>query len=224
MKKENFKALLTDLYLIYNESHLKNVDNLVEKYSGGLEHDSVRNILIKYNHKGSKFYDNSKDSMEFVHSIIKDYDDGNRTLNGFKLTEIKKVEPEQIKLAKQEDVEKTIKTLKEEFEKTNIDTLRNKEKQLEELESNINKKIEEIKKSLEDQLLIDIIIVWTNSELEDIELTYKSREILSRAGKGARVIVKDNNGKMIGVEIIDILVDLSALDENPIIEIMIEKK
>ena len=81
MKKENFKELISDLYLAYNPHYLKHVDFMVDKWHR-MEFDFVQNVLTKYNHNSYKHYDPAKAEDEWIHQLIKDYSNDNKTLKG----------------------------------------------------------------------------------------------------------------------------------------------
>lgn len=87
MKKENFKNLLIDLYKIYNPSYIKYVDELVEKYNR-IEFDALRNIFLKYNTKSSNNYNEKFNNVEYVLSLIKEYDSGKRLFENFEPVKI----------------------------------------------------------------------------------------------------------------------------------------
>lgn len=200
MKKENFKHLLTDLYNTYNPSNLKFVEDLVEKYSR-LEFDAVKNIFIKYNYKNSEHYDPSIGTNEYILELINIYDSGVRALQ---TTDIK-----QEAIARNN--EKKNNSLNIDVEKVNnIEKgLRDK---IENLESLLNKKDENVEPTIR--------VVTLNS---DIEVNLPNKKYLSNLGTGSRIITRDAENKVIGLEIEDITIDFVSDDKNPVIEITVKK-
>ena len=107
MQKENFKELLVDLYSAYNPDFIKYIPSLVDKYNGGLEFDSVQNILIKYNHESYSHYDEAKSTDEYIHSLI---NEGNRSLKDFTIEmHIKRKAQESSKSEEQKKIEEAAK-------------------------------------------------------------------------------------------------------------------
>jgi len=232
MKKENFKELLTDLYSAYNPEFIKYIPQLVEKYSR-LEFDAIQNVLIKYNHESYSHYDPAKSTDEYIHSLIRDYNEGNRSLKGFTIEM-------QIKRNKEQEVNKTEeqRRLEEEAKRQAQEELSGVKNQLSETE----RKIEEAQKELDEKLakikeqmsesepmvqktsIYDDVEISIKSNYTESELILPNKEILAGLGKGTRLIVQDNQGKMIGLLIDEILYDcVSHPLGTPIVEIIINK-
>lgn len=232
MKKEDFKELLTDLYTAYNPDFIKYVPQLVDKYNR-LEFDAVQNILIKYNHESYTHYDPSKSTNEYIHKIIKDYSEGNRSLKDFTIEmHIKRKQSEQ-NTKTQEDIAR-----EEELKKQTQQELSGIKDQLSETEQKIGEaqeKLNERLRQINEQLSKTEPIVKKSSIYDDVEISIKSnyseselilpnKEILVGLGKGTRLIVSDKDGKMIGLIIDEILYDcISHPLGTPIIEIIISK-
>lgn len=232
MKKEDFKELLTDLYAAYNPDFIKYVPQLVEKYHR-LEFDAVQNILIKYNHESYAHYDEEKSTDEYIHSLIKDYSEGNRSLKDFTIEM-------HIRRKKQEEANKTKEQLALEEE-----AKKKTEKELSGVKSKLSqteKKIEEAQKELDERLrklneqlkntepaiqktsIYDDVEISIKSNYTESELVLPNKEILAGLGKGTRLIVQDKHGKMIGLIIEEILYDcVSHPIGTPIVEIIINK-
>jgi len=225
MQKDNFKNLLEDLYNIYNPANLEHIEQLVERYSGGMEFDAVKNIFIKYNHKNVTHYDPELGTDEYILNTIKEYGTGSRFFQSvdIKASAIqKKKAKENSKTSNKENEVKELKqiskTIKEEFDKSiqKIESLfSKKEKEFNEL---IAQKLNNIKDNSPEPI-IRIISTYTNSELN-----LPNKKYLANLGIGARIITADENNKVIGLVIADITIDyFTNLDGVPIIEITVNK-
>lgn len=232
MKKEDFKELLTDLYAAYNPDFIKYVPQLVDKYHR-IEFDAVQNILIKYNHESYTHYDPVKATDDYIHSLIKDYNEGNRSLKGFTIEM-------QIRRNQEQEANKTEeqRRLEEEAKKQAQEELSGVKSQLSETE----KKIEEAQKELDEKLakikeqisetepmvqktsIYDDVEISIKSNYTETELVLPNKEVLAGLGKGTRLIVQDKQGKMIGLIVEEILYDcVSHPMGTPIVEIIINK-
>ena len=83
MKEERFAELLEDLYNIYNPTAKEHIPELVKNYKR-LEFDTAKKIFIKYNHRRQPFYDPAVGTDEHVLQLIKDYNEGKRTMQDYK--------------------------------------------------------------------------------------------------------------------------------------------
>lgn len=226
MKKEDFSLLLTDLYQAYNPDYLQYIPQLIEKYSR-MEHSAVEMVLLKYNRKNASYYDPKKDTDEYIHFLIREYSEGKRTLKDFKVqseTNIRKEEAEN-KFAEeskkfQENVSKTIDTLKNEFSTKEEELIKAYELRIEDL----NKKIASVqppKQGAYDDIDVKIISNYTEHEVK-----LPNKEALIGMGVGARIVTTTKDGsKMIGLKVTDILYDcVSDFNGKPIIEIIVDKE
>ncbi|MEK6828811.1 MAG: hypothetical protein AABY15_01705 [Nanoarchaeota archaeon] len=232
MKKEDFRELLTDLYTAYNPDFIKYVPNLVEKYHR-LEFDAVQNILIKYNHESYAHYDQKKATDEYIHSLIKDYDGGNRSLKDFTIEmHIKRKKEQEAnksieEIAKEEEIRKktqeelsAVKGKLSETEKK-IDEA---QKKLDERLKKINEQIEKTEPIIQKTSLYDDVEISIKSNYTESELVFPNKEVLAGLGKGTRLIVQDKKGKMVGLIVEEILYDcISHPLGTPIVEIIINK-
>jgi len=232
MQKDNFTELLTDLYSAYNPDFIKYVPQLVEKYNR-LEFDAVQNILIKYNHESYSHYDPAKSTDEYVHSIIKDYEEGNKSLKGFTIEMHIKRKQEQEANKSQEEIDRE-NAIKEESEKelSGIkDKLGNTEKsiadaqkKLDERLAQINEKLDNTSQTIQKTSIYDDVEISIKSNYTESELVLPNKEVLAGLGKGTRLIVKDKEGKMVGMVVEEILYDcISHPMDIPIVEIIITK-
>lgn len=226
MKKEDFSTLLTDLYTAYNPDYLQYVPQLIEKYSR-MEHSAVEMVLLKYNRKNASYYDPKKDTAEYINFLIKEYSDGRRPLENFKIqSEIniqkedaeKKFAEESKKI--QENVSQTIENLKSEFSDKEKELIKAYESKIEEL----NKRIENVqpaKQGIYDDIDIKIISNYTEHEVK-----LPNKEAFVGMGVGARIVTVTKDGKkMIGLKITDILYDcVSNFNGKPIIEITLDRE
>lgn len=233
MKKEDLSNLLTDLYEYYNPEYLQYVPGLTEKYHR-MEHSAVEMIFLKYNHKNSPFYDPEKASDTYIINLIKDYESGNRILQGLKPQVIKKDQPEEIKKEFIEEntqkisqeVNKKIEEVKGEF-KNEVDK---KDKELKDLIDKYQKSIDEINKiasqkpqatSYFDAVDIKINLFYTESEVK-----LPNKEVLASLGIGSRILVLNAENRPIGLEVKEITYDCISnimIGGKPTLEITLER-
>lgn len=232
MKKEDFKELLTDLYSAYNPDFIKYVPQLVEKYHR-IEFDAVQNILIKYNHESYNHYDPVKATDEYIHKLIKDYDEGNRSLKDFTIEmHIKRKQDEQVSKTKEElERENEIRQETQKELSGVKNQLSEAEKKIEDAQRKLNERLEKINKQLsETEPKIQRVSIYDDVEISiksnyiESELELPNKEVLAGLGKGTRLIVQDKQGKMIGLVVEEILYDcISHPLGKPIVEIIITK-
>jgi len=232
MKKEDFTELLTDLYLAYNPDFIKYVPQLVEKYNR-IEFDAVHNVLMKYNHESYNYYDASKSTDDYIHSLIKDYSEGNKSLKGFtvEMQILRNKEEEAGKSEEQKKLEEAankkaqeelsgIKSQIGESEKKIIDAQEKLDARLKE----INQQLENTEPLVQKASIYDDVEISIKSNYTDSELELPNKEVLAGLGKGTRLIVPDKNGKMVGLIVEEILYDcISHPMGTPIVEIIINK-
>lgn len=232
MKKDDFKELLTDLYLAYNPDYIQYIPQLVEKYSK-MEFSAVEMVLLKYNHNSYAHYDPEKATDEYIHQLIKDYSAGNRSLKGFTLemeirrkqeAEANKSEEQKLIEAKaKEEAEKELSEVKGKLSETEK-KIEEAQKKLDERLAQINKQIEQTEPVVQKTSLYDDIEISIKSNYTESELELPNKEVLAGLGKGTRLIVNDKSGKMVGLIIEEILYDcVSHPLGTPIIEIIINK-
>jgi len=246
MNKDLFRNLLTDLYTIYNPGYLTYVDDLVEK-NHHLAFDALKNIFIKYNSKRAPYYDAKLGTDEHVLYVIKEYDNNNRIFQDLDLkgniiehkTEIKDTEKEEVQqiiedaksksLSKYDELEIFFKDEKnaitEHFkkEKEHFEAFVNKKKyELEKANDIIVDKIrqnhKEKKQLIEEDTLIRIFSTYTNSELD-----LPNKKLLSSLGQGTKIITRDTENNVIGLEITEVSIDFITDIDKPIIEIFVNK-
>ncbi|MFA5067742.1 MAG: hypothetical protein WC466_06895 [Candidatus Izemoplasmatales bacterium] len=246
MEKEKFKVLLIDLYTIYNPANIQYVDELVEKYNR-LEFDSLKNIFIKYNRKSAPYYDSNVGTDEHIHRLIKEYNSGSRTLQDFKLQSKIPEQPETIEKSVVLEGLKEIQDAQNEMKKEVSGQM---SKQIGDVISDFESKIKEIENALKEKETLfkqliektykefekkthsfsekikddDDIVVRMFSTSSNSELDLPNKKIISKLGKGTRLILKDSDGKIIGMEIVDITYDgVSYVDGKPLVEVFLEK-
>jgi ElaB/YqjD/DUF883 family membrane-anchored ribosome-binding protein len=226
MKKEHFKLLLIDLYTAYNQDHLQYIDDLVERYSNGLEHDAIDTIFLKYNRKTASHYDPQKSTDEYRLQLIKDYSEGKRTLQGWIANDIQEDKTAELQKKIEEENQKV---------KQNLDSLKD---QFSEREKQIvdfyEKKIGEITNQIQNIKPIEKTITQTvhqNSSIRistnytESKLILPNKETLACLGIGTMLVVKSEAGKTIGLKIKDIIYDcVSDANGKPIIEIILDKE
>lgn len=232
MEKVNFKNLLTDLYNIYNPANIQYVDDLVERYNR-VEFDALKNIFIKYNRKSASYYDPSVGTDDYIYNLIKEYEAGLRSLENVTLQDrviekpeviekqevldnLKGIQEAQKEIKKEVagEVDKKIQSIEKSFSERD-DVFKT---QLEEIYKDFEKKLQTLKES-NDDVTIRIFSTYSNSELD-----LPNKKIIAGLGKGSRLIIKDKDGKTMGMEIIDITYDgISDLSGKPLVEIFLEK-
>lgn len=226
MKKEYFKQLLTDLYTAYNQDHLQYVDDLVNRYSGGMEHDAVDTIFLKYNRKTASHYDPNKSTDEYRLQLIKDYSDGKRPLEGWIANDIHQDKTAELQKKLEEEnqkVKQNLDNLKDQFSEREKQIVDFYEKKMEEINGkiqNIKPVTQTITQSVHQNAEIRISTNYTESKLK-----LPNKETLACLGIGTMIIVKDEAKKTIGLKIKDIIYDcISDMNGKPIIEIILDKE
>ena len=180
MDKQIFKTLLIDLYNIYNPANIEYVDDLVEKYNRH-EFSAVQNIFFKYNRKTASYYDPKIGTDEHILMLIKEYNSGNRSLEGVDFKAQKQAQEKENSIIEQ-------------------------------------KKIESLKESNDD------VVIRIFSKHSSSELDLPNKKQIAALGIGSRLIIKDKDGKILGMEIVDVIYDaVSNMDDKPLIEIFLEK-
>jgi hypothetical protein len=243
MEKEKFKLLLTDLYNLYNPANIQYVDDLVEKYNR-LEFDALKNVFIKYNRKSAAYYDANIGTDKYIHNLIKEYNAGLRSLENLKLQDqifekpetfeksvvidgLKEIQEAQNEIKKEVsgEIEKKIKNITDEinekFQEIEI-SFKEKQKLFKDSIDNMYKEIEKKVSTLHNDnndVTIRIFSTYSNSELD-----LPNKKIIAGLGKGSRLIIKDKDDKVIGMEIIDVTYDgISEIDGKPLVEVFLEK-
>jgi len=232
MKKEDFKELLVDLYSAYNPDFIKYVPQLVEKYHH-MEFDAIQNILIKYNHESYNHYDVEKSTDEYIFSLIKEYELGNRSLKDFTIEMHlkRKAEQESNKSEEQRKLEEAAEKKTQEELSGVKNKLSETEKKIEEAEKKLDERLKKINSQLEKTepaiqrvSLYDGVEISIKSNYTESELNLPNKEVLAGLGKGTRLITSDKEGKMIGLIVEEILYDcVSHPLGTPIVEIIINK-
>jgi chromosome segregation ATPase len=232
MKREDFTELLTDLYLAYNPDFIKYVEQLVEKYHR-LEFDAVQNVLIKYNHESYSHYDPVKATDDYIHSLIKDYSEGNKSLKGFTVEmQIRRnQENEANKSAEEIALEEAAKKRAQEELSGIKSKLSETEEKIDEAQQKLNERLAKINEQLENTepvvqntSIYDNVEISIKSNYTDSELSLPNKEVLAGLGKGTRLVVPDKQGKMVGLIVEEILYDcISHPLGTPIVEIIINK-
>jgi len=250
MESNRFKELLTDLYNIYNPDKLSDIERIVSQYNGR-EFDAIKTVYIKYNFRQSPSYDSNLGTDKHVKSLIENYSQGNRILaldfiNNQKQNQEKKRIEEQNKLVQEKIKIELQKQIEEEEKKNKIKEIQEK---INEQEKVVNQKLkesnEELKKEL-DKIKEELdkgVGEFTNHQIIeiverkcpfDIQLKFNfesSDNIIVPdlnnflyVSINQRVILKQKDGGIIGLEIVDILDDYMTNPDQPVREIILEKK
>lgn len=225
MKKEDLHNLLTDLYTIYNPEHLQHVDVLTEKYHR-MEHSAVEMILVKYNHKNSPFYDPEISKDEYVVKLIKEYENGNRSLHGVTPKILKKPSAEDVINENAQkittEVDKKIDTFKSEIQRKN-EELSNLVSKYEKILSDLSEKVTNQKPTTS---YFDIVDIKINLFYTESKVQLPNKEVLACLGIGARILVINAENKPIGLEVKDITYDCVSnvmFGGRPTLEITLDK-
>ena len=217
MEKNNFANLLTDLYNIYNPNGKENIPELVELYNRQ-EFDAVKKIFIKYNHRRQDFYNPNVGDDDHVHKIIKEYSNGERSMQDYKKITAEDRMKEELEKRDQESA-KNLTGFKTELSGEVEEQVRKMEKFLAETERDVAKKVSAIRELMNPEPTFNIkIILQETAE----ELNLQNKEKLVGLGIGARLVMKNLEEKTYGLEIVDILCDFISGD-IPLIELTVTK-
>jgi len=231
MESNDFKNLLTDLYLIYNPDKISDVDRIVQNYNGR-EFDAVKTVYIKYNFRQSPFYDPNIGTDKHVKSLIESYSNGERILSK-DFVNVEKKEKEQIELEKtkveeekkRKEVDELKKNVLSEQEKVLNTKLKEANEQLFKQSEELKKQLEIVKKELSQVLEknspFDIQLKFN---FDDSNLNIPSKENFVYCSIGQRIIMTDKDKNLLAVEIIDILDDYLSDPSKPVREIILDKK
>lgn len=223
MKKEDFSALLTDLYTAYNPEYLDLIPQLVEKYSR-MEYSAVDMVLVKYNRKNASFYDAQKDTDEYKHMLIREYSNGNRPLKDFRAQDETQPKKEDIVAQEgrkiEESLNKKLDDIKNQLSEKEAALLKEYENKIKKLSDQISN-VQPIKESIWDDVDVKIFCNYTEKEI-----VLPNKELIIGLGVGARIVTATKDGsKVIGLKINDILYDgISSLDGKPVVEIIVDKE
>ena len=228
MTKDSFRHLLTDLYSYYNPEYVQYVDDLVEKYHR-MEHSAVEMILMKYNHRNSPYFDEAKSTEAYMMSLIKDYDQGRRVLEGLKPQVIKKDQEEVVRRDYvEENAQKITQAVDEKIQEVKSD-IEKREEELKNLISKYTSALQELDEKLEGQKPVshfDAVDIKINLFYTESEIKLPNKEILASLGLGSRILVINAENKPIGLEVKDITYDCvsnTMFGGKPTLEITLEK-
>lgn len=228
MTKDSFKHLLTDLYSYYNPEFLQYVDDLVDKYHR-MEHSAVEMILMKYNHRNSPYFDESKSTESYMLGLIKDYDQGRRVLEGLTPQVIKKEKEEVVrKDYVEENTQKITQAVDEKIQEVKSD-IEKREEELKQLIEKYTTTLSDLDKKLDDQKPVsqfDAVDIKINLFYTESELKLPNKEILASLGIGSRILVVNAENKPIGLEVKDITYDCVSnlmIGGKPTLEITLER-
>jgi hypothetical protein len=251
MDSESFKKALIDLYNHYNPSKIKEVDRIVKNYNGR-EYDAIKTLIIRYNFKGHPSYSESASRDDYVNYVIENYSKGNRVASKENIKKqneqelLKKLEEEELDRKAKEQEKASIINLGEEAKqeiKSQIEKVsENLEYLIESKTKDINKYFQEKKqefleqeasmKSITGQTIVNEIVKETrnhtrvnienlNFTMSDIELPPEN--VLEHLSKGTKLILKNSEGRVCGVEVTDVTYDLVSYDNEVVKEIMLTK-
>tara|TARA_R110000772_G_scaffold144343_4_gene254103 strand:- start:644 stop:1402 length:759 start_codon:yes stop_codon:yes gene_type:complete len=251
MDSDSFKKALIDLYNHYNPAKIKEVDRIVKNYNGR-EYDAIKTLIIRYNFKGHPSYNESANRDDYVNYVIENYSNGNYVVSKESIKKqneeelLKMLEEEEVVKREKEKEKASIISLGEE---TKLEIESQIEKVSKNLESLIETKTKEINsyfqekkqeflaqeasmKSITGQTIVNEIVKETRSHtrvnienlnftMSDIELPPES--VLEHLSKGTKLILKNSEGRVCGVEVTDVTYDLVSYDNEVVKEIMLKK-
>jgi len=217
MEKANFNNLLTDLYNIYNPNGKEHIPELVELYNRQ-EFDAVKKIFIKYNHRRQPFYDSNIGSDDYVIQLVKDYAAGKRTMQEYKLITVEERREQELQKREQQS-DKKLTGLKSELTGEIGEQVKKMQDFLSETEKEVAKKVAAIHELMNSDPDFDVKIILQETG-EELDLQDKTK--LVGLGIGARLVMKNKEENIFGLEIVDILCDFVS-QEKPTIELTVAK-
>ena len=228
MTKDSFKHLLTDLYSYYNPEYIQHVDDLVSKYHR-MEHSAVEMIIMKYNHRNSPYFDEAKSTEAYMLSLIKDYDQGRRVLEGL-TPQVTRKEKEEVvrKDYVEENAQKITQAVDEKIQEVKSG-IEKREEELNDIISKYTASLNELDKKLEDQKPVshfEAVDIKVNLFYTESEIKLPNKEILASLGIGSRILVLNAENKPIGLEVKDITYDCVSnvmIGGKPTLEITLER-
>lgn len=251
MNSESFKEALIDLYNHYNPSKIKEVDRIVKNYNGR-EYDAIKTLIIRYNFKGHPSYSESASRDDYVNYIIENYSQGNRVASKESIKKqneqelLKVLEEEELDRKAKEQEKASIINLGEETKQEIKSQIKKVSENLEHLieskTKDINRYFQEKKqefleqevsmKSITGQTIVNEIVKETrnhtrvnienlNFTMSDIELPPEN--VLEHLSKGTKLILKNSEGRVCGVEVTDVTYDLVSYENEVVKEIMLTK-
>jgi hypothetical protein len=228
MTKDSFKHLLTDLYSYYNPDYIQYVDDLVSKYHR-MEHSAVEMIIMKYNHRNSPYFDEAKSTEAYMLSLIKDYDQGRRVLEGL-TPQVTRKEKEEVvrKDYVEENAQKITQAVDEKIQEVKSG-IEKREEELNDIISKYTASLNELDKKLEDQKPVshfEAVDIKVNLFYTESEIKLPNKEILASLGIGSRILVLNAENKPIGLEVKDITYDCVSnvmIGGKPTLEITLER-
>jgi len=228
MTKDSFKHLLTDLYSYYNPDYIQYVDDLVSKYHR-MEHSAVEMIIMKYNHRNSPYFDEAKSTEAYMLSLIKDYEQGRRVLEGL-TPQVTRKEKEEVvrKDYVEENAQKITQAVDEKIQEVKSG-IEKREEELNDIISKYTASLNELDKKLEDQKPVshfEAVDIKINLFYTESEIKLPNKEILASLGIGSRILVMNAENKPIGLEVKDITYDCVSnimIGGKPTLEITLER-
>jgi hypothetical protein len=179
-------------------------------------------VLIKYNHESYSHYDPAKATDEYIHSLIKDYSEGNKSLKGF--TVEMQIRRNQEKEANKTEEQRALEEAAKRKAQEELSGIKGKLSETEEKIDEAQKQLDNTAPVVQNTSIYDGVEISIKSNYTESELSLPNKEVLAGLGKGTRLIVPDKQGKMIGLIVEEILYDcVSHPLGTPIVEIIINK-
>ena len=203
MTKNHFQTLLEDLYDIYNPDKKQDVEGILNKYNGQ-EADAVYQLLFKYNYSKHPLYNPKLNNIKFIKILVDGYSEDKRLLKNKEF-----LQQHFDKIPENDDLisKKFIDDVKKEISDGNQKQLEDIQKQHQEEIRNLTERIKN-QITTEDGMEVKLNLLWSDREIL-IPSTIKNTSV------NDRIITKDSEGNIVGLEIKDIYWDCIS-DEKKI--------
>ena len=186
-------------------------------------------IIMKYNHRNSPYFDEAKSTEAYMLSLIKDYDQGRRVLEGL-TPQVTRKEKEEVvrKDYVEENAQKITQAVDEKIQEVKSG-IEKREEELNDIISKYTASLNELDKKLEDQKPVshfEAVDIKVNLFYTESEIKLPNKEILASLGIGSRILVLNAENKPIGLEVKDITYDCVSnvmIGGKPTLEITLER-
>jgi hypothetical protein len=184
---------------------------------------------MKYNHRNSPYFDEAKSTEAYMLSLIKDYDQGRRVLEGL-TPQVTRKEKEEVvrKDYVEENAQKITQAVDEKIQEVKSG-IEKREEELNDIISKYTASLNELDKKLEDQKPVshfEAVDIKVNLFYTESEIKLPNKEILASLGIGSRILVLNAENKPIGLEVKDITYDCVSnvmIGGKPTLEITLER-
>jgi hypothetical protein len=184
---------------------------------------------MKYNHRNSPYFDEAKSTEAYMLSLIKDYEQGRRVLEGL-TPQVTRKEKEEVvrKDYVEENAQKITQAVDEKIQEVKSG-IEKREEELNDIISKYTASLNELDKKLENQKPVshfEAVDIKVNLFYTESEIKLPNKEILASLGIGSRILVLNADNKPIGLEVKDITYDCVSnimIGGKPTLEITLER-